>query len=356
MQQHHSDSNLFALLDQCRRELGKYLDALGVGPVETPSRAVVSKPGITLKSYEPAATTHGVAVLLVPAPIKRAYLWDLAPWASVVRHCLDRGLCVYLVQWEQPGEGERNFGLAEYADRLILECVNAIQAETGQPALFLAGHSLGGTLAALFSALHPERVRGLILLGAPLHFGPTIGLFGPLVAAAPPAHMLTAAMENVPGSVLNEISLLASLATFGWSRWLDLLNSLTDLQDLRTHGLVERWTLDELALPQRFFEEVVEKLYREDQFIRGTLMIGEQRAAARQVTAPLLSVVDKRCTLTPPEAVLPFHQTVQSGDTQILWYEGDVGVSLQHVGMLVGKHAHQHVWPEIIHWIQAHAR
>jgi polyhydroxyalkanoate synthase len=119
---------------------------------------------------------------------------------------------------------------------------------------------------------------------------------------------------------------------------------------------VERWTLDELALPPRFFEEVVEKLYREDQFIRGTLLIGEQCAAARQVTAPLLSVVDKRCTLTPPEAVLPFHQAVQSGDTQILWYEGDVGVSLQHVGMLVGKHAHQHVWPAIIQWIQAHAR
>ncbi|HYQ91295.1 MAG TPA: alpha/beta fold hydrolase, partial [Candidatus Competibacteraceae bacterium] len=156
MQQHHSDSNLFALLDQGRRELGQYLDALGFGPVETPSRAVVSKPGITLKSYEPAATTQGVAVLLVPAPIKRAYIWDLAPWASVVRHCLDRGLCVYVVQWEQPGEGERNFGLAEYADRLILACVNAIQAETGQPALFLAGHSLGGILAAVFAALHPE--------------------------------------------------------------------------------------------------------------------------------------------------------------------------------------------------------
>jgi len=60
MQQHHSDSNLFALLDQCRQELGKHLDALGFGPVETPSRAVVSKPGITLKSYESAATCNGL--------------------------------------------------------------------------------------------------------------------------------------------------------------------------------------------------------------------------------------------------------------------------------------------------------
>lgn len=90
MRQHPSDSNLFALLDQGRRELGKHLDALGFGPVETPSRVVVSQPGITLKSYESVAT-QGVAVLLIPAPIKRAYTWDLAPWASVVRYCLDQG-------------------------------------------------------------------------------------------------------------------------------------------------------------------------------------------------------------------------------------------------------------------------
>lgn len=32
---------------------------------------------------------------------------------------------------------------------------------------------------------------------------------------------------------------------------------------------------------------------------------------------------------------------------------GDAGVALQHVGMLVGRSAHRHLWPEIVHWIRA---
>jgi polyhydroxyalkanoate synthase subunit PhaC len=31
-------------------------------------------------------------------------------------------------------------------------------------------------------------------------------------------------------------------------------------------------------------------------------------------------------------------------------YGGDVGVSLQHVGPLIGRTAHQTVWPEVIGW------
>jgi polyhydroxyalkanoate synthase len=117
---------------------------------------------------------------------------------------------------------------------------------------------------------------------------------------------------------------------------------------------VERWTLDESALPQRLFEEVVEHLYREDRFLRGTLQIGDKYAKPDRVTAPLLSVVDRRCVIAPRAAVIPFHQAVRSTDKRLLWYDGDTGVAFQHVGMLVGRNAHQRLWPAIIRWVQAH--
>jgi polyhydroxyalkanoate synthase len=37
----------------------------------------------------------------------------------------------------------------------------------------------------------------------------------------------------------------------------------------------------------------------------------------------------------------------------VLWYEGDVGVVLQHLGMLVGRRAHQELWPAILDWMHA---
>jgi len=42
---------------------------------------------------------------------------------------------------------------------------------------FLIGHSLGGTLAAIFAASAPGGLRGLVLLGAPLCFRPATSQF-----------------------------------------------------------------------------------------------------------------------------------------------------------------------------------
>ncbi len=290
----------------------------------------------------------------MPAPIKRPYVWDLVPGASAVRKCVEGGLRVYLMHWELPGERERGFGLAEYADRLVLDCLQAIEGQTAEPSAFLAGHSLGGTFSAIFSALHPKRVRGIVLLEAPLRFGPDVSVFGPVVAAAPRGQLLTRALGNVPGTFLTAASFLTAPGTFGLSRWIDRLRSLSDLEALQTHLRVERWTLDEMPLPERLFEEVIEHLYREDRFMLGTLTVNGRPALPGLVDTPLLSVVDPRSTIVPPAAVLPFHDAARSPDTKILWYRGDVGVSLQHVGILVGRNAHEHLWPEIIRWIHSH--
>jgi polyhydroxyalkanoate synthase len=349
-----AENGFFDQVDQVRRWQGQLLDMLGLGPIETPSRVVFSAPALTLKAYAHDGQA-GPPLLIVPAPIKRAYIWDLLPWASVVQQCLRHGIRVYLIQWEQPEADGQGFGLAAYADQFILSCLDNIKTELGQPRAFLAGHSLGGTLAAMFAALHPERIQGLTLLGAPLRFGPDVGAFGPLVALAPRPQIVTALLGNVPGSFLNTVSICASPTSFQGARFADWLTSLIDIQALQTHLRVERWTLDELPLARQLFEDLVQLLYRENRFMDGTLMIRGQRAIPALVDAPILSVVDARCRLVPPASVLPFHDAVSSVHKRVLWYMGDTGVSLQHVGMLVGKRAHQYVWPEILQWLHAHS-
>ena len=341
-------------LDRSRRWMGKLLDKAGLGPIETPFRVVFTEPGTTLRFYGDDKT-DGPVLLIFPAPIKRSYIWDLVPWASVVQQCVRKGLRVYLIHWEQPGEPEQNFGFSDYADRLVLDCLNAIQSETGQSQVFIAGHSLGGTLAALFAALYPERVKGLILIGAPLHFGQDTGVFGPLVKAA--SKTTTGRLTgNVPGSFLNSVCYIADPMTFEWLRWLDWIRSLSDLKKILTHLRVQRWTFDELPMAQHLFEEIVELLYREDRFMNGTLMVSGRRAAPEFVKASLLSIIDARCKIVPAQAVLPFYYAAGSDDKEVLWYKGDTGVALQHVGVLVGKNAHQHLWPKVIHWIRSHEK
>ena len=78
---------LFEQLDRVRRLQGAALDAVGLGPIETPYHIVHDDPGVRLRRYSHAGA-RGPLVFIVPAPIKRPYIWDLAPGASVVGACL----------------------------------------------------------------------------------------------------------------------------------------------------------------------------------------------------------------------------------------------------------------------------
>jgi len=339
------------MIDQFRRWQGRSFYSIGTGPIVTPGRILLRKAGITLKGY---ARNNAPALLLVPAPIKSSYIWDLAPRNSVVRRCLSHGLQVYLIQWEHPGKSGRQLGLAEYANQFILDCLDAIGTETRLNRVFLAGHSLGGTFAAIFAALHPECLGGLILLGAPINFETDTNAFGPLVANAPSAQLLTTMLGSVPGSFLNLVCSLASPTTFITSCWLDWLNSFDSVDTMQTHIRVRRWMLDETPMANRLFEEVVELLYRKNRFIRRSLMVGNRLADPRRIDVPILSVVQPDCRIAPPRSVLPIHELTSSADNRLLCYKGDTGVALQHIGMLVGHNAHQYLWPEILQWISAH--
>jgi polyhydroxyalkanoate synthase len=165
---------MFGFVDALRRAQGAALEGLGFGPTECSYYTLESGPHWSLREYE--GTEAGPCLLIVAAPIKRPYIWDLAPSASAVRFCLDRGLRVYLLEWMSPSPGNGNAGLAEYADEAIGEAVARLARETGTRP-FLMGHSLSGTFAAIFGALAPETARGLVLLGAPLCFRPGISRF-----------------------------------------------------------------------------------------------------------------------------------------------------------------------------------
>ena len=347
----------YALLDEARRRAGRALDAAGLGPAEAPFRVAAAMPGARLRAYQPpGAASRGPVLLIIPAPIKRAYLWDLLPEVSVVRRCLSRGLRVYVLEWLDPGPAEDDFGLADYAKRLPLAALDAVASETGEAAPVLAGHSLGGTFAAILAALHPERARGLVLVDAPLAFGPDRG--GPLaraVAAAPHARVLRAvAGSPVPGSLTGLLSAAAAPEAVVLQRWADLGASAGDPLAAAVHARAGRWMLDELAMPGRLFEEVLERLYREDRLATGTLQVGDRRVGLDGLRIPVLAVDNPAGRVVPPASILDgLARMPPDVPRRVLRYEGERGPALQHLGPVVGPEAHARLWPEILDWIAA---
>lgn len=334
-----------------RRQIGQALDAAGLGPQEMPYRMVADLPGARLRAYHERDNADGPVLLIMPAPFKRAYIWDLLPDVSVVRRCLEQGLRVYLLEWLVPTQQEDEFGLAEYAERLPNAAIDAIAAETGTAAPILAGHSLGGTFAAIFATLHPERVGGLILVDAPLAFGQDGGPLAQAVAAAPPARVIRqAAGSPVPGSVINALSLAAAPEAFQVQRMADFAASLFDPKALAIHARVERWAYDEFPLPGRLFEETFEHLYREDRFLQGTLQIRGRRTGVARLRSPVMAVINPVGRIVPPRSILKGLEAAPNLSFQVLEYEGDRGPMLQHVGPLVAPVAHERLWPKITQW------
>ena len=160
----------FRLADRIRQGQGAWLEALGHGPVTTPAREIARAPGMRVLAYGAAPRNASDAarppVLIVPAPIKRHYIWDLEPEASVVARLMAAGLAVHLIEWLD--EPEAMGGLDDYAGHLIQIAAEAVARSFPGP-LVLLGHSLGGTLATIFAAGHPALVAGLVLLLSLIH-------------------------------------------------------------------------------------------------------------------------------------------------------------------------------------------
>jgi len=337
---------MYLLLDAMRRQRGRLLDLMGFGPQETPCRIVAEQPGMRLRAYQ-AAASRAPVVLIIPAPFKRGYIWDLRPEVSVVRRCQAAGLAVFMLEWTDPAPGD-DLGLADYADRLPLAAAEAIGRTAGEGPIVLAGHSLGGTFAAIFAALHPEQVRDLWLIDAPLVFGPDSGdRLADLLRAIDPAWLAAAAGEPVAGSFITALAVAALPDEFLLTPAADFVACGWDADRQRLRMQVLRWTQDEFPLPTRLFLDIAESLYRQDRLAEGSLALSPGVVGLSDLRTPTAAV------LNPASAVAPAAATARGlerapAPVSTFIYEPRPGCALTHVGPLVSPSAHALIWPRLI--------
>jgi polyhydroxyalkanoate synthase len=337
----------FTFFDVLRRAQADALGALGLGAEECRYEIAESGPYWRLRDY--AVQRTAPSLLIVAAPIKQPYIWDLSPSVSAIRYLLKQGLHIFLLEWLPEGPKGENTGLDEYAEA-VSQCCVRIASDVGGQRPFLIGHSLGGTLAAISSALMPERIKGLVLLATPLCFEPGTSQFrDTLVAVVPP---LLSGAGRFPGSLLSYIAGVAAPRTFIWSRLMDAALSATDGEALQIHGRVDRWTLDEISLPGKAVDQIMRWLYRENRLCRGTLRVGNTFVGPFSLSVPVLAVVNTADAIAPLASIKPYIDAMPTRDARIIEYPGETGVGLQHVGVLVGRKAYAQVWPEIIAWLK----
>jgi polyhydroxyalkanoate synthase len=285
-------------------------------------------------------------VLFCYALINRHYILDLQPDKSVVRRYLERGFEVYLIDWGVPSDEDHVLTLEDYVCGFLQDSVEKILKDHGRDSLHLFGYCMGGTLAALAAALHPDLTRTLTLVASPIDFSGRESLLNLWtdrkyfdVDAFVDAH------GNCPAWFLQSLFLcLRPVANF-IEKNIAFYEQMDDPRLVSNYYALELWVNDNIPMAGETFRQFVKDLFQKNQLVRGKFRLGDRRIDLRKITCPLLLLTARNDHLVPPSSTEGIRPHV--GTSEIKSITIDAG----HVGLIVGSKAQSTVWSEATRWL-----
>ncbi len=317
----------------------------GINVGTTPKDVVYQENKVSLYQYHPQATSvNPVPVLVVYALINRLYILDLYPGRSFVQYLLDEGLQVYAVDWGVAGDEDRDITLDDYIEGYLDRMVKKVIELSGASQISLFGYCIGGTLATIYAALHPERVRNLVLLTTPINFEEG----GYLRCVVDEKYFrvddLVEAFGNIPPwfiqagfKVLNPLGDIVKFYNF--------FKHLPEEGFVENFLAIEKWADDNVPFPGAAYRKFIKDLYQENRLYKGTFEINDRRVDLKEIVANHLSVAARDDIIVPPQAAVCIRDLISSYDNIAIVLPGG------HTGVMVGGRALKTAWPRIGDWL-----
>jgi len=313
---------------------------------QTPRDVVWTHRGTTLYRYRSDVRQHPVPVLLVFALINRPDIFDLRPGSSFVEFLLGEGFDVFLVDWGVPDEEDADTGLAELVCDELHWAVRETLRAAGEEELTLLGWCMGGTLCAMYCALHPVgAVRNAVLLTTPID--PSNSLYAQWVGHDQfDVDLIADRYRVIPGSGIDWANKLMKPVTNYVTTYRRLFQSILDGSDPRvSFQAMAKWVADNPPYPSRAYREWITWMYKENRLVAGRLRLREQRVDLRRIEQNLLVVTASADHISPPEGTVPILDLVSSEDVTHLDRPGG------HIGLIAGSKAKREIWPELADWL-----
>jgi len=282
----------------------------------------------------------------VMAPTNKAYILDLAPGQSLIEFLLARGYDIYLMDWNAPGDDERDLKIENYVLDFIPDCLRRVQQDSGEDEVTLIGYCAGGMLSAIHLALLPDGpVKNLVCFTTPVDFS-KMNLF---------RSMSNAKVFDVDKLVDSVGIIPADLVVAGFDALrpasrvagqLRLWDNLWNDEFVKGFRMMERWGNETLPLPGAYFRQTVKELMRANALYEGTLRIGGRKVDLGKITVPFLHIIAQYDHIVPPACAQPLVQRVGSRDKEEVMLPGG------HVSIAAGPNAVKRMWPKLDAWLQ----
>jgi poly(3-hydroxybutyrate) depolymerase len=310
----------------------------------TANRVALELPCMRLREFcadERAKPT----LICAPFALHRATIADFAPGHSLVRALRGAGLShLCVTDWLSAGPEMRYLSIDNYLADLDV----AVDELGGS--VDLIGSCQGGWMALLFAARFPEKVRKLVLAGAPIDIQAGESNLSRLAAQMPLA-VFEQLVELGEGRILGD----RVLGLWG-PRTLESESVRQLLQVPRRRcgptfrsleAQFQEWHAATVDLPGTYYLEVVEWLYKQNRLAEGRLVALGHRIDLARVRVPLFLLAARDDDVVAPEQVLATAARVGTAATEI-----ETAIApCRHLGLFMGARTLRTVWPKIARWI-----
>ncbi|MGO4614827.1 alpha/beta fold hydrolase [Nocardia sp. 2YAB30] len=315
-------------------------------PDPTPSTVLWDQPHRRLRRFEVAdggAAGGDAAVLLVPPLAAPATCFDLRPDQSLARFLLETGHCPYVIDYGEITFDDRRMGFEDWIDDILPEAVLRASADRDGRPVDLVGWSIGGTLALLTAAAHPELpIRSIAAVGAPLDYDKMTGMPQLRAVAKLTGGLATSTVIRAVGGVPATLTRIGYKIT-AWDRELTrpwfVASNLARTEALARMETIDRFMAEMPGYPGRFYNQLWGRLILNNDIGRGVVRLGARRIELAKVTASVLLVGGPADVITPAAAVEAGIGTLTGAAT--VRYETAPG---SHLGILAGPTARDTTW------------
>ncbi len=311
----------------------------------TPKDVVYTRNKTTLYRYRSKNRRHATPILLVYALINRPYIFDLRPESSFIKFLIDQGYDVFLIDWGTPGWEDRNMDFDDYVGEHLPLCVERMLRASGTDDYTLFGYCMGGTMAAMYAALHPENLRNLVCLTAPFEFSDT-GLYGIWLDDRHfDAQQLADSLGLIPADLIDAGNMMLRPVVNYVGSNVTMWDRLLGGRDMTSFLALNKWVKDGVAFPGAAFAQWITQFYQQNLLIKGEITIQGEKVDLSRISVPLLNIAGEQDHIATPQQVEPLNEIVASSDKSFLLLPGG------HVAMLVGSGAQKGLWPKILEWL-----
>jgi polyhydroxyalkanoate synthase subunit PhaC len=312
----------------------------------TPKDVIHSQGTLQLYHYRPmAAEVYRVPLLLVMSLVSKAYILDLAPGQSLVEFLLQQGYDVYMIDWGVPRPEDKNLRLEDYTLDLMPDCMNRVLADSGQPEVSLIAYCMGGMLAVMYAALHPQGpVKNLACFTTPVNFeGMRLHRLWSDRRYFD-VDRLVDTLGNVPPEIIyNSFEMLRPAQRVAGQ--IKLWDNMWNDEFVRSYRMFDRWAADQIPFPGECFRQTTKELMWENRLYKNELMLGGRRVDLRNITVPFVHVMAEHDHIVPYESAKDLVELVGSTDKR------DVVLKGGHVSLVAGTNARRRLWPQLDSWL-----